>query len=74
MLAELELVVIEGDDPLAVTIPPVGERTALERSPAFRAYAARLEAGLAHLGAPAPAARSRRAAGPGARAGRAVAA
>ncbi len=60
MLAELELVVIEGDDPLAVTVPPVAERTALERSPAFRAYAARLEAGLAHLGgaprtaAPAP--------------------
>ena len=39
MLAELELVVIEGDDPLAVTVPPVAERTALERSPAFRAYA-----------------------------------
>ena len=75
VLAELELVVIEGDDPLAVTIPPVGERTALERSPAFRAYAARLEAGLAHLGAPAHhRGRSRRAAGPAPAAGRAVAA
>jgi single-stranded-DNA-specific exonuclease len=51
VLAELELVVIEGDDPLAVTVPPVAERTALERSPAFRSYTARLEAGLAHLGA-----------------------
>jgi single-stranded-DNA-specific exonuclease len=51
VLAELELVVIEGDDPLAVTVPPAAERTALERSPAFRAYAERLAAGLAHLGA-----------------------
>ena len=53
--------VIEGDDPLAVTVPAAAERTELERSPAFRAYTARLEAGLAHLGgaprtaAPAPA-------------------
>ena len=31
-------------------------RTGLERSPAFRAYQARLQAGLAHLGAPARAA------------------
>jgi len=50
VLAELGLVVIEGDDPIAVSVPPVAERTALERSPAFRAYAAQLAAGLAHLG------------------------
>ena len=50
VLAELELVVVAGEGPLAVTVPPVAGRTALERSPAFRAYAARLEAGLAHLG------------------------
>ena len=74
VLAELELVVIEGDDPLAVTIPPVGERTELERSPAFRAYAARLEAGLAHLGAPAPAAAPAAPPAPAPAAGRAVAA
>jgi len=78
VLAELELVVIEGDDPLAVTLPPVGERTALERSPAFRAYAARLEEGLAHLGGPArtatPAAAPAAPPAPAPAAGRAVAA
>jgi single-stranded-DNA-specific exonuclease len=78
VLAELELVVIEGDDPLAVTVPPAGERTALERSPAFRAYAARLEDGLAHLGAPprtvAPVAAPAAQPAPAPAAGRAVAA
>ncbi len=51
VLSELGLVVLEGDDPPAVTVPPVAERTALERSPAYRAYQAQLAVGLAHLGA-----------------------
>jgi single-stranded-DNA-specific exonuclease len=51
VLGELELVVV-GTDPLAVEVLPVAERTEVERSPAFRAYARRLADGLAHLGAP----------------------
>ena len=37
--------------PLTVSVPEPAGRTDLERSPAFRAYAARLADGLAHLGA-----------------------
>jgi single-stranded-DNA-specific exonuclease len=55
VLAELELIVLDRA-PLAVRVPAPAGRTDLERSPAFRAYAERLRAGLAQLGAaPAPA-------------------
>ena len=55
VLSELGLVVL---DPaaLAVTLPPPAGRTELERSAAFRAYAQRLQDGLAHLAEPARAA------------------
>jgi single-stranded-DNA-specific exonuclease len=62
VLAELDLVELERA-PLAVRVPPPSGRTQLERSPAFRAYAERLAAGLAHLGPvqapPSPPARGR---------------
>ena len=48
VLGELDLIEL---DPLslAVRVPGAPARTALERSPAFQAYAARLDAGLRHL-------------------------
>ena len=49
VLAELGLVVVDRAH-AAVEVPPA-ERTELARSPAFRAAAARLEAGCALLGA-----------------------
>jgi len=48
VLAELDLVAVDAE-PLAVTVPAPAGRTDLERSPAFRAYAARLADGLAYL-------------------------
>jgi single-stranded-DNA-specific exonuclease len=55
VLAELDLVVLDPDAP-AVTVPAPGDRTELERSPAFRAYSQRLRDGLAYLAEPARAA------------------
>ena len=54
VLTELDLVAVDRE-PLAVAVPAPAGRTALERSPAFRAYERRLEDGLAYLEA-APAA------------------
>ncbi len=51
VLAELGLIELTRA-PLAVAVPPPPGRTELERSAAFRAYAARLADGLAHLEAP----------------------
>ena len=48
VLSELGLVAVAADA-LAVTVPAPAGRTELERSPAFRAYAERLRAGLAFL-------------------------
>jgi len=48
VLAELDLIALDAEA-LAVTVPPPGGRTELERSPAFRAYARRLADGLDHL-------------------------
>jgi single-stranded-DNA-specific exonuclease len=50
VLSELGLIVL-ATEPLAVTVPAPAGRTALERSPAFRAYGERLAAGLAFLDA-----------------------
>jgi len=50
VLAELDLVAVDAE-PLAVTVPAPAGRTDLERSPAFRGYAARLADGLAYLDA-----------------------
>ena len=47
VLAELELVLVQRGRP-ALDVPPA-ERTALERSPAFRAYEARYEDGIRFL-------------------------
>jgi hypothetical protein len=52
VLSELGLIALS-TEPLAVTLPPVAGRTELERSPAFRAYAERLQDGLAYLAEPA---------------------
>ncbi len=51
VLDELGLIVLE-QSPLAVAVPPAAVRTELERSAAFRAYAARLADGLAQLETP----------------------
>ena len=51
VLSELGLIALAAE-PLAVTVPAPAGRTELERSAAFRAYAARLADGLAHLDAP----------------------
>jgi single-stranded-DNA-specific exonuclease len=48
VLAELDLVVLEREAP-ALTVPERPERTALERSAAYRAYQQRLEDGLRYL-------------------------
>jgi single-stranded-DNA-specific exonuclease len=48
VLAELDLVVLEREGP-ALTVPELPERTALERSAAYRAYQQRLEDGLRYL-------------------------
>ena len=48
VLSELGLVVFDAEA-FALTAPAPAGRTELERSPAFRAYAARLRDGLAHL-------------------------
>ena len=49
MLDELGLATVLEQAPLPVAVPPAAGRTALERSAAFRAYAARLADGLAQL-------------------------
>jgi len=51
VLVELDLVSLD-IAAFAVVVPPPAGRTELERSPAFRAYARRLEDGLSQLGAP----------------------
>jgi hypothetical protein len=48
VLSELGLVSLQAE-PLAVAVPAAATRTELERSPAFRAYTARLGAGLEYL-------------------------
>ena len=48
VLVELDLVVLEREAP-ALTVPERPERTALERSAAYRAYQQRLEDGLRYL-------------------------
>jgi single-stranded-DNA-specific exonuclease len=52
VLAELDLVTLDATGP-AVDVPQPGGRRELERSPAFRAYAERLQDGLAYLAEPA---------------------
>jgi single-stranded-DNA-specific exonuclease len=54
VLAELGLAEV-GCEPFRVAVPADPERTALERSAAYRAYRRRLEAGLEQLREPAPA-------------------
>jgi single-stranded-DNA-specific exonuclease len=51
VLTELELAVLDRDGP-ALTVAEAPERTALERSAAFRAYQRRLEDGLRYLTSP----------------------
>jgi single-stranded-DNA-specific exonuclease len=51
VLAVLDLVTLDATGP-AVGVPPPRGRTELERSPAFRAYAERLQDGLAYLAEP----------------------
>jgi single-stranded-DNA-specific exonuclease len=55
VLSELGLIAL-ADEPIVVTVPTAPARTELERSPAFRAYASRLQDGLAYLDEPARAA------------------
>jgi single-stranded-DNA-specific exonuclease len=57
VLDELRLVELDRIR-VAVGVPAPAGRTQLERSPAFRAYSARLQDGLAYLAEPAPATRS----------------
>jgi single-stranded-DNA-specific exonuclease len=49
VLIELRLVVLEQREGLAIAVPTAPERTALERSPAYRAYQRRLEDGQRFL-------------------------
>jgi len=55
VLCELDLIALDPAG-LAVSVPPPGGRTELERSPAFRGYSERLQDGLAYLAEPARAA------------------
>jgi single-stranded-DNA-specific exonuclease len=49
VLTELRLVVVDQREGLALAVPAAPERTALERSPAYRAYQRRLEDGQRFL-------------------------